>query len=147
MVGLRLAAEICSASISGNRVGSTNISFTPDGIRLPINASADTGTAGSTALLIQIALPCLLFSRNVPPEPSSLTLRGGTNALSAPQIDYTQHVLMHFLQHRLGLAPQLTIKRRGYYPKGGGEIVFALRRLAHSRSVMLRGTGAGDADM
>jgi RNA 3'-terminal phosphate cyclase (ATP) len=39
-------------------------------------------------LLIQVALPCILFSSGV----TILKLRGGTNAEMAPQIDYTTEV-------------------------------------------------------
>ena len=46
------------------------------------------------SLLIQIALPCLLFA----PKPTHLTLRGGTNAEMAPQIDYTVQVLKPMLE-------------------------------------------------
>ena len=42
----------------------------------------------SVCLLLQVALPCLLFA----PEPSRLVLRGGTNADMAPPIDYTMRV-------------------------------------------------------
>lgn len=38
----------------------------------------------SICLLLQVAFPCLLFA----PEPTSLVLKGGTNADMAPPIDY-----------------------------------------------------------
>jgi len=38
----------------------------------------------SVCLLMQAALPCMLFARG----PTRLQLRGGTNAAFAPQIDY-----------------------------------------------------------
>ena len=37
---------------------------------------------------MQAALPCLLFSN----APTELSLRGGTNAEMAPQVDYTMMV-------------------------------------------------------
>ena len=39
----------------------------------------------SICLLMQAALPCLLFSN----APTEVLLRGGTNADMAPQVDYT----------------------------------------------------------
>jgi len=42
----------------------------------------------SIGLLIQVALPCILFSNGI----TTLKLRGGTNAEMAPQIDYTTEV-------------------------------------------------------
>lgn len=86
--------------------------------------TADPGTAGSTTLLLQIALPCILFSSTS--SKANLILRGGTNAAQAPQIDYTEHVFLPFLRRHFGLQPQITIHKRGYYPKGGGEVQFSL---------------------
>ena len=42
----------------------------------------------SICLMLQAALPCLLFA----PETSRLVLRGGTNADMAPPIDYVVQV-------------------------------------------------------
>lgn len=40
----------------------------------------------------------------------------------APPVDYVQKVLLPILT-RFGINVELNIIRRGYYPKGGGEIV------------------------
>ncbi|KAI0316799.1 RNA 3'-terminal phosphate cyclase [Amylostereum chailletii] len=120
VAGLRLAAEISSADISGDRTDSTAITFHPQKISLPGSFEADPGTAGSTALLLQVALPCLVFSPRT--ESSRLTLRGGTNAAHAPQIDYIEHVLFPFLQRHFDLVPKIQVHKRGYYPKGGGKV-------------------------
>lgn len=42
----------------------------------------------SVCLLLQVALPCALFADSS----SQLSLKGGTNAEMAPQIDYTVKV-------------------------------------------------------
>ncbi|KAI0371778.1 RNA 3'-terminal phosphate cyclase [Pilatotrama ljubarskyi] len=120
--GLRLAAEICSARLDGCDTSSSSIVFRPSTKpQLSRSYLADPGTAGSIALMLQLSLPCLLFSpARVPP--SELVLRGGTNASQAPQIDYTQHVFLPFIRKHFGLQPTLTISKRGYYPKGGGEV-------------------------
>ncbi|KAI0781224.1 RNA 3'-terminal phosphate cyclase [Trametes elegans] len=120
--GLQLAAEICSAHLQGCDTGSRSILFCP--LTKPEVSkcyTADPGTAGSIALMLQISLPCLLFS-STPAPPSGLILRGGTNATQAPQIDYTEHVFLPFLRAHFGLQPTLNIVKRGYYPKGGGEV-------------------------
>lgn len=74
-------------------------------------------------LLLQVSLPCLLFSGSLSAAPSTLTLRGGTNASMAPQIDYTQHLFLPFLRRHFGVDLTLHIKRRGYFPRGGGKVV------------------------
>lgn len=118
--GIKLAASICSAETKGVEVESTTVDFRPGPIGLSKTLTADPGTAGSTTLLLQIALPCLLFSRV---SPSVLTLRGGTNTSLAPQIDYTQAILLPFLSKHFHILSTLTIHRRGYYPKGGGSVL------------------------
>ncbi|KAK0210414.1 RNA 3'-terminal phosphate cyclase domain-containing protein [Desarmillaria ectypa] len=118
--GLELAANIASAELRGATSGSTEIDFVPGTLRLPGHFAADSVTAGATTLLLQIALPILLFSQQS--APSSLTLKGGTNASHAPQIDYTQHVFLPFIRRHFDIDATLEIKRRGYYPKGGGEV-------------------------
>ncbi|KZO98161.1 RNA 3'-terminal phosphate cyclase [Calocera viscosa TUFC12733] len=118
--GLVLLSQISQGShLQSAVMNSQNITFHP-GINTPGHYTADPRTAGSTTLLLQISLPCLLC---LPPNShSTLTLKGGTNAAQAPQVDYTQRVLLPFLNHHFGLEVQLDIKRRGYWPKGGGEL-------------------------
>lgn len=50
----------------------------------PADYKAEINTAGSTGLIIQIALPCLVFA----PAPVNLSMTGGTNCIMAPQLDY-----------------------------------------------------------
>ncbi|KAH7107466.1 RNA 3'-terminal phosphate cyclase [Auriculariales sp. MPI-PUGE-AT-0066] len=115
--GIQLVTQLSNATTEGAGKGSKSLKFSPGHIT-PGSYTADPGTAGSTTLLLQISLPCLLFSD----QPSSLTLRGGTNASNAPQIDYTLRVLLPFLSKRFGLDLDVRIGRRGYFPKGGGEV-------------------------
>lgn len=92
----------------------------PGKIRTSGSYAADPGTAGSTILLLQVSYPCLVFSQDS--NPSEITVRGGTNAGLAPQVDYTDQIFLPFLRQHFGLNPKLTIRKRGYYPKGGGEV-------------------------
>ncbi|KIM58697.1 hypothetical protein SCLCIDRAFT_1218385 [Scleroderma citrinum Foug A] len=121
--GINLAAEISCAETSGTAVGSTELEFRPRTIQLPRVLTADPGTAASTTLLLQVALPCLLFGTSPETGTSIVTLRGGTNATLAPQIDYTTHIFLPFMRRHFGVDIGLAIKRRGYFPKGGGSIV------------------------
>ncbi|KAG6889791.1 hypothetical protein C0992_004209 [Termitomyces sp. T32_za158] len=142
--GLELAAEISSARLTGATTGSEAIDFVPGRTVLPGSFTADCVTAGSTTLLLQIALPLLLFSPAPGTPPSILTLLGGTNATLAPQIDYSQRVLLPFLRRHFGLPPgsvEIEIRKRGYFPKGGGEVkvsVAPVERLRAAR-VLERG--------
>ena len=61
----------------------------------------------AVSLILQVALPCLLFS----PNTTNLTLRGGTNAEMAPQIDYTTSVLQPILE-KFGIQMDCNITTR-----------------------------------
>lgn len=126
-VGLELASRIASAELLNAKNGSRSITFRPGPLVVPAAYGADAVTAGAVMLMFQISLPILLFSPSSPPdaEPtaSRLTLHGGTNAIHAPQIDYTKHVFLPFVQHHFGVPSiDLEIVRRGYFPKGGGTV-------------------------
>ncbi len=78
---------MCGANAVGVGVGGVSMYFEPGVLRAG-DFSADTGTAGSTMLLAQVAVPCMLFAG----APCTAVLRGGTNADMAPQLDYTMLV-------------------------------------------------------
>lgn len=82
-------------------------------------------TAGSTTLLLQVALPLLLFAPSSSESVASvLTLKGGTNATHSPQIDYTQRIFLPFIKRHFGVyGVDLEVTRRGYFPRGGGEVI------------------------
>ncbi|KAK7023839.1 RNA 3'-terminal phosphate cyclase [Favolaschia claudopus] len=117
--GIELAAQIASAGLTGATNGSSSVSFEPTKI-LPGDYVADSVTAGATTLLLQISLPILLFAASA--APSTLTLKGGTNATMAPQVDYIQKIFLPFARRHFGLKVDVEVRRRGYFPKGGGEV-------------------------
>ncbi|GJJ12469.1 hypothetical protein Clacol_006711 [Clathrus columnatus] len=121
--GLKLVEQICDATTEGIQKGSMEITFIPQKLKIG-QYIADTATAGSIALLLQITLPCLLFASPHESEQTTsyLTLKGGTNAAAAPQIDYTEHVFLPFLHSQFGIDIHLEVQRRGYWPKGGGDV-------------------------
>lgn len=94
----------------------------------------DTRTAGSICLLLQAVLPLGLFS---PPRGGDATdddlcfiLKGGTNATLAPQLDYFEHVFLPTLKRCCHLHEKvidIRVLRRGFFPRGGGEVHVTLR--------------------
>ncbi|XP_056133080.1 RNA 3'-terminal phosphate cyclase [Lampris incognitus] len=115
--GLELVRDICTGSLEGGTIGSTEISLSPGKIKSGSHL-ADTHTAGSVGLLLQVALPCALYAD----ASSELCLKGGTNAEMAPHIDYTVKVFKPILE-KFGVHFDCDIRMRGYYPKGGGEVL------------------------
>ncbi|MCQ1536763.1 RNA 3'-terminal phosphate cyclase [Methanosarcina sp. KYL-1] len=116
MKALETAARICEARVSGLFPGSTEFSFAPVEIRGG-KYDVDIGTAGSITLLLQCLMPALPFAK----EKVELRVRGGTDVAWSPTIDYLRHVTFPALE-QMGYSGRVTLKERGYYPKGGGTV-------------------------
>lgn len=118
MTGLQLIAHISNGSLEDGCIGATEVTLIPGHLEAT-EATGDTGTAGSCMLLAQSALPCLLFA---PPKPggvatSLLHLKGGTDAAMAPTEGYFQHVLLPVLRKTLHISADITLRKRGFFPK------------------------------
>jgi RNA 3'-terminal phosphate cyclase (ATP) len=115
LTAVRAAAEVSRASVSGDAIGSCEVTFQPREL-VPGSYRFAVGTAGSATLVLQTVLPALMCA----PSPSELVLEGGTHNPWAPPFDFLQKSLMPLLG-RMG--PQFTIKldRMGFYPAGGGR--------------------------
>ncbi|CAG9795481.1 unnamed protein product [Diatraea saccharalis] len=129
--GIQLVADMCRAKLKGANIGSTEIHFAPGKIRGG-HYIADTHTAGAISLLLQVALPCALLADG----PVTLDLKGGTNADMAPQIDYMPIVFRPLLK-RFNADFHLNIRRRGYFPKGGGHVTVEVSPVRGFRDVSL----------
>uniref|UniRef100_K9J0A8 RNA 3'-terminal phosphate cyclase n=1 Tax=Desmodus rotundus TaxID=9430 RepID=K9J0A8_DESRO len=134
--GLEMIRDLCDGQLDGAEIGSTEIMFTPGKIRGGTH-TADTKTAGSVCLLLQVSMPCVLFAAS----PSELRLRGGTNAEMAPQIDYTATVFKPIVE-KFGFKFNCDIKMRGYYPKGGGEVIVQMSPVKQLNPINLTDRGS-----
>ncbi len=108
------AAEISGAKVNGATLGSQELYFAPGPLR-PGGYAFDIGTAGSTTLLLQTILFPLLLA----PGPSRLKLKGGTHNPKAPSFDFLAQAFLPLLA-RMGAKVNLTLRRPGFYPQGGG---------------------------
>lgn len=113
-------SEICSAQVTGNETGSTELMFIP-GKPESGNYFFDIKTAGSSSLVLQTLLPPLLFTGG----PSHVTIKGGTHVPFSPPYHYISEVFISTL-NRLGLKIEPSISRYGFYPKGGGEVSYRI---------------------
>ncbi|XP_062252232.1 RNA 3'-terminal phosphate cyclase [Platichthys flesus] len=133
--GLQLVSDLCCGVLQGATISSTDVSLTPGQIRSG-NHTADTQTAGSVGLLLQVALPCALYAD----ASSQLILKGGTNAEMAPQIDYTLKVFKPIVE-KFGVNFDCDVRMRGYYPKGGGEVMVEVNPIKELQPVIMMERG------
>ncbi|XP_054161700.1 RNA 3'-terminal phosphate cyclase-like [Oppia nitens] len=131
LIGLQLIRDITCGQLKGDQMASTEVTFQPNTLTSG-TYFGDTKTAGSVTLLFQISFPCLLYCS----DKSYLRLKGGTNAEMAPQIDYTLNVLRPVLS-KFGLSFDCDLIRRGFFPKGGGEVVFGVDSIHQILSAQL----------
>jgi len=124
VAAVRAVAALCGARCDGVQPGSSVLEFRPRALRGG-SFVVDVGTAGSVALVLQAMLPAALASG----EAVEIVLRGGTDVPLAPPVDYLRLVLLPLLA-RLGVRAELQLGRRGYVPRGGGEVRVALPPVA-----------------
>ncbi|MEM1043211.1 MAG: RNA 3'-terminal phosphate cyclase [Bacteroidota bacterium] len=115
LTAVRAAAEIGGASVEGAAIGSQALAFRPRAVR-PGTYHFAVGTAGSATLVLQTILPALLTA----PEPSELTLEGGTHNPWAPPFDFLQKSFLPLVE-RMGPRVAASLDRYGFYPAGGGR--------------------------
>ncbi|MBU1644116.1 MAG: RNA 3'-terminal phosphate cyclase [Nanoarchaeota archaeon] len=117
LTAINALKEICNAKTNEIQIGSTELHFQPGKVNKG-TYNIDIGTAGSITLLLQaLILPCLFASGKV-----TLNIKGGTCGKWQASVDYLQNLLIPYLQ-RFVEKIELKILKRGYYPKGEGQIV------------------------
>ncbi len=114
--GIKLAGMMSNAKVSGLKVGSQRVFFSPGRIKGG-EYRIDIGTAGSITLLLQTAIPIAIFADGR----VILKITGGTDVSWSPPIDYYRYVLSYFLR-RMEAKIDIEVIERGYYPEGGGKV-------------------------
>lgn len=116
--------ELCKAKSEGAYEGSSELLYVPGSITAK-NLTIDIGTAGSITLLLQaVLLPCMFAQRS-----HTLTLKGGTDTEWSMPVDYFSNVLLPQYRRISEITCQLL--KRGYYPKGGGEVKLSIKPTIH----------------
>lgn len=116
LTAVKLLAKICNAKVDGAHIGSSIIKFYPNQIQ-DMSLQENIGTAGSISLVLQVLIPAVALAQ----KKLDLSIIGGTDVLWSPTGDYTKHVLREAFA-RMGIDFSMEIKKRGYYPKGGGIV-------------------------
>ena len=116
LTAVRAVATLCDADVSGLELRAQQIEFNPRALRGG-EFRFDVGTAGSITLVLQAVLPALIAGR----EPAHVVVVGGTDVRWSPPVDYMREVMLPLIE-RMGAKVSLDVVRRGYYPRGGGEV-------------------------
>ncbi|TET36190.1 MAG: RNA 3'-phosphate cyclase [Planctomycetota bacterium] len=135
LAGVRAAARICNAKLTGDKKRSREFSFEPGEIRNG-EYRFDIGTAGSISLLLQVIMPPLATA----PGTSKITVTGGTHVSWCPTFDYLREIWARALA-RLGFEFKLEMKAAGYYPQGGGEVACTIEQAPGIKPLILNERG------
>ena len=118
---VKAVAELCDAEVSEINVGTSEFTFKPNEIKSK-TLNIDIGTAGATTLILHALLPAAIHSK----KQVKIRIKGGTNNPMAPPIDNVLIVFIPILK-KFGAKVEGKLVRRGYYPKGGGEVFFTIK--------------------
>ena len=117
LMSVRAAATIGGAQLRGVSLHSSDLVFEPGSIQ-PGRYRFAIGTAGAVGLVLQtIYLPLALGAQ----EPSDVTLEGGTHVSTSPCYHFLDVTWRAYLK-LLGISLSLTMRRLGFYPRGGGLV-------------------------
>ena len=88
LTAITILQKIANAKTIGAKIGSTELKFIPGEIE-NLELIEDIGTAGSISLILQVLIPVVSIAK----KQLNLKIKGGTDVLWSPTIDYTQRVL------------------------------------------------------
>ncbi|MDI3482582.1 MAG: 3-terminal phosphate cyclase [Candidatus Methanomethylophilaceae archaeon] len=133
---INAVAEFNGSRVSGNVPNSTELIFRP-GEGGPKEISLDIGSAGSISLVLQ----AVLLSAQSHDSKVVVDIRGGTDVRWAPPIDFYPQVMFPLLA-RMGIHAKMKIVKRGFYPKGGGEVHVEIKPPKHIDPLCIDELGA-----
>lgn len=116
LAAVRAAAQVSSADVVGDALGSTALRFRPEPVRAGEFHFA-VGSAGSTTLVLQTILPGLWSADGE----SVVHVEGGTHNPLAPPFDFLASAFLPVLG-RMGPRVEAELHRPGFFPAGGGEV-------------------------
>jgi RNA 3'-terminal phosphate cyclase (ATP) len=128
--GVRAAAEVCDATVSGAEQGSETLTFRPGTLNGsdsrsdsdlasdpgPRRVEVEIGTAGSVLLLFDALLPLAAELD----RPLAVTTTGGTDVKWSPTLAHYRRVKLPLVREA-GVFAAVESARTGFYPAGGGE--------------------------
>lgn len=116
LTAVQAAKSICGATVSGDQLGSTELSFRPQA-PIPGEYHFAIGTAGSATLVLQTVLPALMKADKT----SQIVIEGGTHNDLAPPFEFLTEAFLPVL-NRMGPTVSVALDQHGFFPAGGGKI-------------------------
>ena len=136
---LEVISRVFGGELKGAREGSSEVAFVPGKQRLD-NLTLDMGTAASITLVLQAVVPAVSLTGSR----LNLELVGGTDVPWSPTYDYFERVVQH-AYGRMGIGFTIAARKRGYYPRGGGNVSVAIAPCTELNALDLTdGEGVGD---
>ena len=134
---VRAVAKLSGGLIIGEiGVGCSSFTFVPGGehaLAFSDRYEVDIGSAGSITLLLQALLPIvILYAR----RKFTIVLKGGTDVANSPPMDFFTEVLCGYL-HRMSISVETNLIRRGFYPRGGGQVEIVVTPPASIRGLTI----------
>lgn len=131
LTGIKAMQKITNAEVGGAEVGSTEVKFSPRAIE-PGKYVINVGTAGSISLVLQtLLLPCAFAKDAI-----ELKITGGTDVAWSPSMDYVRHIFYQIVA-KMGYRVKIEVLKRGYYPRGNGEVVAKVFPVEKFKSLQL----------
>ena len=125
------AVEKLSGGVTeGLELRSSRLKFSPAELKGFVG-EIDIGTAGSVTLLLQALIPVALFAD----RETIVRIKGGTDVKWSPPIDFYTNVFLKAIRE-MGCNVQISLKRRGYYPKGGGLVEVRIAPSHHMKGIV-----------
>jgi RNA 3'-terminal phosphate cyclase (ATP) len=112
------AADICAAEVTGDAIGSEQLTFIPTREVRPGHYQWEIPSAGATTLVMQTVLLPLAMAGGT----SEIHITGGTHVPFSPSAHYLRDVYAPMLIQS-GAEVTIRLDKLGWNPRGGGEIV------------------------
>jgi RNA 3'-terminal phosphate cyclase (ATP) len=136
LAAVRAAALASGAKVGGAFEGSPDLRFEP-GALSPGEFRFDLATAGAATLVAQTLLVPLAAAG----QASRLEVTGGTHVPASPSYEY---LARHWtaVVAEVGLTLRLELRKAGFFPSGGGEIVAEVEPWSRPAALRLEARGA-----
>ncbi len=132
---VQAVAKLSGGKTEGLELRSLRLKFSPGALK-GFEGEIDIGTAGSITLLLQCLIPVALFADSE----TKVLIKGGTDVKWSPPIDFYTEVFLKAICE-MGCNVHLAMKRRGYYPKGGGWVEARIAPSHHIREIVFKRNG------